>query len=158
VDGLTAVLSPSHPAVNFNTQFRDRSGSRILFLTDTPFLPASWLDLGRLIPGSKIPNGIFNRLARPITKKIATQTSSSVKNVTGKTTRQSRTMPVAPSSIAGHAGPLIVPGGVKPLPIPLSHQPMLRLQMTDHRPDGTIAALTGLLLLSKAPLFAGEAR
>ena len=60
VDGLTAVLAPSHPAVNFNTQFSDRSGSRILFLTDTPFLPASWLDLGHLIADSKIPSGIFN--------------------------------------------------------------------------------------------------
>ncbi|WP_439924876.1 hypothetical protein [Nitrobacter sp. JJSN] len=157
VDRLTAVLSPSHPAVNFNSQFRDRSGSRILFLTDTPFLPAPWLDLGHLIPGSKIPSGIFKRLAQPTTKIVTTRIGAA-KTIIGKTTPQSPTMPVTPSSIAGHASQKIVPGGVKQLPIPLSHQPMLRLEMTDYRPDGTIAALTGLLALSKAPLFAGEAR
>jgi hypothetical protein len=81
-----------------------------------------------------------------------------VKTAIGKTTRQSLTMPVAPSSIAGHAGQRIVPGGVKLLPIPLPHKPMLRLEMTDYRPDGTTAQVTGLLALSKAPLLAGEAR
>jgi hypothetical protein len=171
VDGLSAVLAPSHPVVTFNTQFRDRSGSRILFLTNTPFLPGSWLDLGRLVPGSKIPSGIFNRLAQPVTKAAAKVTTpqppaklaarragSSAKTANREISRQSLTKPVTPSSIAGHVGPTIVPGGMKPLPLPLSHQPMLRLEMTDYRPDGTIAALTGLLVLSKAPLFAGEAR
>lgn len=132
--GLTAILAPSHPAVNFNTQFSDRSGSRILFLTDTPFLPASWLDLGHFIPGSKIPSRIFNRLPQPISKtanitkhpaKTAPTQSAhiSMKSVIGNTTPQTFTMPTAPSSIAGHAGQRIVPGGVKLLPIPCLTNP-----------------------------------
>jgi hypothetical protein len=156
MDGLSAVLAPSHPVVTFNTQFRDRSGSRILFLSDTPFLPSPWFDVGHLVPGSKIPSGSFKQLARPITKAFSDAAPRTATTRT-KAARRSLKVAVAPS-VAGHASHLIKPGGVKPLPIPLSHQPMLRLNMTDHRPDGTIAALTGLLLLPKAPLFAGEAR
>ncbi len=162
IDGLSAVLAPSHPVVTFNTQFRDRSGSRILFLTDTPFLPSPWFDFGHLVPGSKIPGGIFKQLAQPITKASSNSTvpqrSGKAATTRTKIARKSLKAPAVPSPVIGHAGQVIKPGGVKPLPIPLSHQPMLRLNMTDHRPDGTIAALTGLLLLPKAPLFAGEAR
>lgn len=39
---LAAMLSPLHPKISFDLAFRDRSGSRLLFLTSTPFRPASW--------------------------------------------------------------------------------------------------------------------
>lgn len=55
VDGVQAVLEPGHAAVAFNTRFSDRSGSRLLFLTGTPFVPASWFSLGTLLPGGLSP-------------------------------------------------------------------------------------------------------
>jgi hypothetical protein len=184
VDSLTAVLNPSQPEVHFDTQFRDRSGSRILFLTSTPFRPASWSDaVHPVFPGSKIPNNFTdfttvaeagNRITADMMQQIVEEqtedstpqdhTSKITRSAkkTGATVAQLKSQPASGKKVQPQVsvGSIVRPplGGGIVLPKPVQHHPALRIAMTDYQADGTTAPLTGLLALPPEPLFAGEAQ
>ena len=148
VDHLEAIVAPTVTAT-FDRVLRDRSGSRLIFMTTTPFVPEAWMTRRPILAARS--DGLTNTTLaslRPLPTAVPRLKPGGGPVPSLKPFPRPRPLPK----------PLPVPfPKPMPMPMPIQHQPQLRLHLIDLRPDGSRVALSGLLALASRPVFASEA-
>jgi hypothetical protein len=136
VRGLKLAMGSAGTAA-FDVVRRDRSGSRLLYLTRTPFTPQRWRSVAWPIGRIQARAAAATRVRRSLTPVVAIR--GSIGGLIGK-------------GGLGGLGGLEGPGGKGGLR--LFQDPRLDLAIEDFAHDP--AARTGKLILPTAPSFAGE--